>query len=687
MASAKGITNGYVDVATGLRKRNGTQFHKVLDLDNADDDYTTFWLQTGGEEFVMFLSDDATDPIQVFRISDGVSVTVNYNGNTKTYINSGTGVGKWSVLSVFDSTFIANKEVTVARTGSASDYPADYGSDWKGDFIDINDFYDTHGVPTATNEGFAFRTLNGTAGRPAGYYEVTSPHDDTAVDHLTRLVSPAANSELDEDTMPVQMVYDSTGPSFTVDTPDWESRYAGDDSTNPGPSFVGRNITELVFHRNRLWLFADEVACASATRKYFTFWINDYTNVTPDDFIDELITDEGLNTIKYAVPFSKSLNLFTNGNRQFEIRSDGPLAPDSLSILPTTAYGISDSVRPIKLGTQMYFFTPYTDYAQLYEYYYLDNAANNVAEDVTSHVKNYITEEITNMTGEVNNSMIFAHGDDTRSLYAYKMQWTGNQKAQSAWCTWTLPDNNYTIQSTRVLGDNLWFLVRSYGGSTYQWMLIKMTITEKLVDPNVPYSIHLDYSETQDGTGTYSSGTNTTYWDLNYNVESQDVVVIPLSGSKPGLSIAATTTEQSEHVTRVTVSGDYSSESVIIGIPFEFRVVLHTPYFKDNQNSPVTGAFSLKKLVLYIQDTVQFDLTQTVPGVSTPYTAPYRSTQMGASNVGYDTIPVVDFDDPSFIILGKATEMELEISDTSEFPLTLVSAEYAGTFNPRRPVR
>jgi len=45
----------------------------------------------GGEEFVMFISSDATEPIQVFAISDGRKVTVAYDiAGAKTYVNSGS---------------------------------------------------------------------------------------------------------------------------------------------------------------------------------------------------------------------------------------------------------------------------------------------------------------------------------------------------------------------------------------------------------------------------------------------------------------------------------------------------------------------------------------------------------------------------------------------------------------------
>lgn len=683
--TAREIQNSYVDLVTGLSKRHGTEFKHILTgLSNPTHNYDVHWILTGGLEFVMLLSDDAAEPIQVYALADGRKVAVAYGAGTLAYVTSGSLVDRLRILSVFDSTIIANNEVTVALTGAAETY----------NVLDANvelDFTELPLVPVATTK---YKTLNSSVGRPAGYYEAKDPFDTDNVDPYTRLKSPAANSEFDADTMPVQMIYDSTANSgdgqFDLVQPDWGERLSGDEVTNPGPSFVGRQITDMVFHKSRLWFFADEVMSASQAVSFFNFWLNDIYAQNNGDPIDEFVTDKGLNKIKYAVPFNKALNLFTEGNRQFEIRSSGPMAPDSIDIIPTTSYGVSDAVRPIGLGSQLYFFTGHTSYGQMFEYYQLDSAANNVAEDISEHVKGYITEEITKISGEVNNGLILSHGSDTRTVYPYKMTWRANKKIQSAWSKWLYPDNDYTIQSSEVFGDDIWYLMYTAGDTTPKFVLVSQKVAQAESDEDLTYNIHLDFFArfpTATAAGTYSAVTNTTYWDLSYNANGVDVVCVPTSGAKAGMSLTTTVTEQSEHVSRVSVVGDLSATDVTIGLPFEWSTTLNRPYFKDDNGTPITGSFSIKKLILYIKDTVQFDLTQAVPGITTPYTARYTAAQMSSDSVPYNTVPIVAFDDPSFVVLGKANNMTITISDTSEFPATLVSAEFRGTFNKRRPVR
>lgn len=63
------------------------------------------------------------------------------------------------------------------------------------------------------------------------------------------------------------------------------------------------------------------------------------------------------------------------------------MTPSSVNIIPTTNYDIATNLRPVRLGSQLYFFGRHTQYGQMFEYYYSDNAANNIAVDVSSHVK------------------------------------------------------------------------------------------------------------------------------------------------------------------------------------------------------------------------------------------------------------------------------------------------------------
>lgn len=678
-ATAKDILNGYPDIAAGLTKRNPTAFRHALSVASATLPYQIFWISSGSTRFVMFIAEDTTEPIQIFNLLTGVKATVTYAETyVRDYINAGVAEDRWRVLSVFDSTFVVNREVVTALKGSATVYSVN------SVVLDISEVFDAGGIPTAGN---IYKTLNSTVGRPSGFYEAKTPYNSSDLDNFIRLKSPSALSEFDETTMPMQLLYNSSTDTFVVDSPNWRPRLSGDSITNPAPSFIGRRLSDIVFHKSRLWFFADETVVSSRAGSggFFNFWLDDYTNVTPADPIDEFITDEGINKILFSVPFSESMVLFTSGARQFEIRSVGPMAPDSISIIPTTDYGVTDNARPVKAGNTMYFLTPYNNYAQMMEYYYIDNAASNIAEDVTAHVQNFISEDVNILSADVNSGLILAHASGSRVMYPYKVKWTQNQKAQSAWTRWELADTRHVAVSSTIVNDSIWILLKDVGPDTTRYSMVTLDIEAKTTFDDVPYSVHLDMFQVFT-TGTYDAGTDTTYWNLGYSCAEKEPRVITLEGDTPGLAVPSEATVASEHSTRVTVNGNYATTDVLIGIPYTYSVTLNTPYVKS-QDVVRTGSFSLQKLILYVRDVVQFTLSQTSKGISSVYRSNYSSVQTGSSEAVLNGIPVSEFDDPTFIILGKATESEIVVSDTSEFPLTLVSAEFRGNFSPRRPVR
>jgi hypothetical protein len=72
--------------------------------------------------------------------------------------------------------------------------------------------------------------------------------------------------------MPQVLVRNADG-TFTLEGGDWDKRTVGDvTKTNPMPSFVGRTINDVFFHRNRLGFLSDESMILSRSGLYFNFF-------------------------------------------------------------------------------------------------------------------------------------------------------------------------------------------------------------------------------------------------------------------------------------------------------------------------------------------------------------------------------------------------------------------------------
>lgn len=104
-------------------------------------------------------------------------------------------------------------------------------------------------------------------------------------------------NDFDLDTMP-HTLRQNADLSFTFgkgteeEGNQWQSRKAGDDNTNPAPSFVGQKITDIFFHRNRLGVLAGENVIFSEASGYYNFWRTTVRTLLDSDPIDVAVSQK-----------------------------------------------------------------------------------------------------------------------------------------------------------------------------------------------------------------------------------------------------------------------------------------------------------------------------------------------------------------------------------------------------------
>jgi len=156
----------------------------------------------------------------------------------------------------------------------------------------------------------------------------------------------------------------SGGEEYWIETtdfttaPDWEldkkydkgyqgyaPRKAGDDITNPFPSFVNQTINDIFFFKNRLGFLTNNAVIFSEADAYFNFF-----RTTTQQLLDSAPIDVGLShtkvaVLQHAIPFQEKLMLFSKQS-QFVLRGADILSPKTVAISPVTEYDISDSINP-----------------------------------------------------------------------------------------------------------------------------------------------------------------------------------------------------------------------------------------------------------------------------------------------------------------------------------------------------
>ena len=144
------------------------------------------------------------------------------------------------------------------------------------------------------------------------------------------------------------------GVKYTTGIFGYASRTAGDDLTNPFPSFTEKTINDVFFFKNRLGFLTDNALSLVKQMQYFNFF-----RTTTQQLLDSAPIDVGLSHTKvaileHALPFQEKLMLFGRQS-QFVLRGADVLSPKTVAISPVTEFDISDKIDPIALGNYIYF--------------------------------------------------------------------------------------------------------------------------------------------------------------------------------------------------------------------------------------------------------------------------------------------------------------------------------------------
>jgi len=368
--------------------------------------------------------------------------------------------------------------------------------------------------------------------------------------------SPVGEAEaleigIDQTTMPVTLVPVFTGDditSFKLQSPEeektvkakqqkgWRTRDAGDDETNPFPSFVGTTINDVFFFKNRLGFLTDSNVIFSEADEYYNFF-----RTTTQQLLDSAPIDVGLShtkvaVLQHALPFQEKLMLFSD-NSQFVLRGADVLSPKTVAISPVTEYDISDGIAPLALGPYIYFPFKRGQFEGMFEYFVDNNTEVFEAEEITSQIPKYIPSKIKQMAGSASESMVLLqNATDAKTLYVYKYFWSGKEKIQSAWQKWTFDDD---VTGFDFIDSTLYLILNGK-------VLVEMPVENAITDTGLDYTLLLD--NRVDGAGktvSYNEQTNrTTISGLptGYGATVDNMTVFTKGGSERNVVASASGT-------------------------------------------------------------------------------------------------------------------------------------------------
>lgn len=302
--------------------------------------------------------------------------------------------------------------------------------------------------------GFHVKVEGGDATGAGDYYL----RFDSTTNIWREVADPTANTfKPDSSTMPIRLI--PYGSGFMLSTLDFQAQLTGDSETNPGPSFYGKTINDIFFHQDRLGILSGEGFDFSESGTYYNFYRTTARDLLDSDPISGTVQSTAkLSILRHAVPFGERLFAFSE-TAQFEIKSDGPLTPKSVSAQRVTDFECSSAVRPVGLGSTLYFPVDRGPWTSMFNFYLdgIDNKAQ--AGDISGHVPKFIPKAVHQIAiSPVNNLMVVLSRNDPQALYVYQFYINGSDRLQSAWHRWDF-GAGVTIRGIGVIGTALYLLM------------------------------------------------------------------------------------------------------------------------------------------------------------------------------------------------------------------------------------
>lgn len=334
---------------------------------------------------------------------------------------------------------------------------------------------DLEGLPLFAIEGSKIKVKP----RPTsdrGTYYLRAEKVDTVVDTgdvLNEVVwvesrSNSGEHKIKPDTMPSILTFDELG-NVVQEWVEWEDRLTGDDDTNKLPSFVGRTISSIGTHQNRLILTSGNTVSMSRTDNLFNFFRESVTRLLVSDPVDVSVSAVNVDVIEHIVPHNRDL-IFNSNNAQFKLDGNVAVTPETVSIPQVTSYDCQSLSAPVGFGNAVLFPMTYGSSSGLLIYNKDAQVESDKATQITHHVQGLMQGKIKTLRANSTLEMAVVLTTESDDIYVYEQYTEFNEARQRSWSVWKLP-KNYKVHDVEFVDNKLDLLV-SLGANIYIWSII-----------------------------------------------------------------------------------------------------------------------------------------------------------------------------------------------------------------------
>ncbi|QHJ79947.1 MAG: hypothetical protein [Caudoviricetes sp.] len=535
-------------------------------------------------------------------------------------------------------------------------------------------------LPVEAPDGYIVKIVGDTSKTADQYYVKF----DAAKKVWTETVGWNITHKLDSKTMPWTLIRQADG-NFEFKSHEWEPRKAGDNDTNPHPSLVDQPINDIFFFRNRLGFLAGENIVMSRTAKYFNFYPASVANLSDDDPIDVAVSHNRISVLKYAVPFSEELLLWSD-QAQFVLSAQGILSSKSVELNLTTEFDVSDGARPFGVGRNVYFASPRATFTSINRYYAVQDVSSvKSAEDITSHVPSYIPNGVFSIHGTSTENYISVLSEGAASkIYLYKFLYLDEEIKQQSWSHWDFGSNVKLFASSSIGSDM--FVLAQNEFNVYLATLKFAKTTKDFTEE--PYRIYLDMKRSYKiPTGTYDDDLYETHVSLSEVYNNMKFSKGTISVVEPDGRVEVFPEPENgwnnDPVVRLT--GNRENVNIIIGFNIKFKYTFSKFLIKQKaDDGSVTtedsGRLQLRRAWVNYENSGAF--TVNVMNISRLFSYVMAGARLGSNDltVGGLNLGTGQY---RFPINGNARVNDVSIVSETTTPLNIIGCGWEGNYMRR----
>ena len=339
-----------------------------------------------------------------------------------------------------------------AVSGSIDDFNirVDDGLGGRGLGVAYREVDDITDLPLFAPNGFRIKVAGDVEESADDYYVefVTNDGSDVGVGTWREIAGFNIRKGIDASTMP--HVLTLLGEDlFEFGEMPLSDRLAGDDDSNPFPSFVGQPINQMFFFKDRLgFVSLNNVSMTEAGLGPFDEGVLKYnffrattTSLLDSAPIDVQVTSTKVVDLQHAVTTQDRLMLFADG-QQFILRGADILSPATVEVAPVTNFSIDPNAKPLEVGSNIYIPFDRGDFAGVREMDIDIDAEIYRGEEITKHVPQYLPSQIRASAGSTSeNVMLFSSPSEPDKVFCNAFLWENNQKVLNSWGKFQMPIN------------------------------------------------------------------------------------------------------------------------------------------------------------------------------------------------------------------------------------------------------